>query len=202
MTDTDALLPCPFCGHPPIYRQMPNDGRWIIDCNTVTCIRPTTGICKSEAEAITRWNARPSTPPSDDALVESVAMALFDDHWLDDLDLTPCHWLDAAPQERLAWEYTARAVIPIAQAPILAQLADNERCIAELVATAETLASHCRKELTEREATIAHMAEALGQVAGKNDLSAAPDDEIEAYARMALYECELITRAALGESKP
>lgn len=38
---------------------------------------------------------------------------------------------------------------------------------------------------------------ALGSIAAKNDLSQAQDDEVEAYARAALYDCELIARAAL-----
>lgn len=41
--------------------------------------------------------------------------------------------------------------------------------------------------------------EALGQIAGKNDLSGVPYDDLEAAARGALYECELIARAALQE---
>lgn len=52
------LSPCPFCGHPPVLRPIKNDGRWIADCNTVTCIRPTTGLCRTEAEAVTAWNTR------------------------------------------------------------------------------------------------------------------------------------------------
>ncbi len=50
--------PCPFCGHPPCHRQIPNDGRWLTDCNTVSCIRPSTGIRRTEAEAIAAWNQR------------------------------------------------------------------------------------------------------------------------------------------------
>jgi Lar family restriction alleviation protein len=55
------LKPCPFCGHPPVHRQIQNDGRWLIDCNTVNCVRPTTGKRRREAEAIEAWNARPSS---------------------------------------------------------------------------------------------------------------------------------------------
>lgn len=43
--------------------------------------------------------------------------------------------------------------------------------------------------------------EALAQVAGKNDLSGTPDDELEAAARNALYDCELIALAALKENR-
>ena len=53
--------------------------------------------------------------------------------------------------------------------------------------------------ITTQAARIAELEEALGQIAGKNDLSAAADDEVEAYARSALYECELIARAALAQ---
>jgi len=42
------------------------------------------------------------------------------------------------------------------------------------------------------------MREALEKIAAKNDLSQAADDEIEVYARSALYECELIARQALA----
>ena len=53
-----ALKPCPFCGHPPVLRPIKNDGRWIADCNTVTCIRPTTGLRRNKSEAIAAWNTR------------------------------------------------------------------------------------------------------------------------------------------------
>lgn len=45
---------------------------------------------------------------------------------------------------------------------------------------------------------------ALGQIAGKNDLSGVADDMVETAARNALYECELIARAALAvhEQRP
>ena len=42
------------------------------------------------------------------------------------------------------------------------------------------------------------LCDALERIAGKNDLSGVPDDEVEAAARNALYECELIARAALS----
>lgn len=42
------------------------------------------------------------------------------------------------------------------------------------------------------------LVEALRQIAALNDLEDAPHDAIEAYARNALYECELIARAALA----
>ena len=109
----------------------------------------------------------------------------------------------------------AAAAVAEAQAPILAQLADNERCIAELVATAETLASHCRKELTEREATIAKLREIL-----TFDCTAFPAME-EAAIRwantiagprgkppmipdpvMILEMCEDVAKAAIGEFTP
>ena len=59
MTDNLAALKlCPFCGHAPVHQQKPNDGRWIADCHTVTCIRPTTGFRHTEAESIAAWNTR------------------------------------------------------------------------------------------------------------------------------------------------
>lgn len=58
--DKVELKPCPFCGHPPVHRQIKNDGRWTTDCNTVTCIRPTTGICQTEVGATSAWNTRSS----------------------------------------------------------------------------------------------------------------------------------------------
>ena len=42
------------------------------------------------------------------------------------------------------------------------------------------------------------LCDALERIAGKNDLSGVPDDEVESAARNALYECELIARAALS----
>ena len=48
----------------------------------------------------------------------------------------------------------------------------------------------------------AELVEALARIAGLNDLSAAPDDEVESYARGALYECELIARRILSELRP
>lgn len=46
------------------------------------------------------------------------------------------------------------------------------------------------------------LAAALERIAGKNDLSGIPDDEVEAAARHALYECELIAREALTSQPP
>lgn len=57
-TSLAALKPCPFCGHPPVLRPIKNDGRWIADCNTVTCIRPTTGLRRNKSEAIAAWDPR------------------------------------------------------------------------------------------------------------------------------------------------
>ena len=53
-----------------------------------------------------------------------------------------------------------------------------------------------------RSSEIERLRQALGTIAGKNDLSGVEDSEIESAARNALYECELIARAALtnGES--
>lgn len=45
---------------------------------------------------------------------------------------------------------------------------------------------------------VERLREALGEIASKNDLSSFPDDEVEAAARGALYDCELIARAALS----
>lgn len=57
------------------------------------------------------------------------------------------------------------------------------------------------KQLTadvERQAAeIERLRAALGQIAGKNDLSGVADDMVETAARNALYECELIARDAL-----
>jgi hypothetical protein len=52
------LLRCPFCGHLPFHRQLVNDGRWETSCQTATCIRPGTGIRRTETEAIAAWNTR------------------------------------------------------------------------------------------------------------------------------------------------
>jgi hypothetical protein len=66
------LKPCPFCGHPPVFRQIPNDGRWTVDCHTVTCVRPSTGILRSREKVLAAWNTR--TPSAliaaGDALME------------------------------------------------------------------------------------------------------------------------------------
>lgn len=55
-----GLLPCPFCGHEPVRRQIPNDGAWEIACQTVTCIRPKFGPAHiyPKERAITAWNTR------------------------------------------------------------------------------------------------------------------------------------------------
>lgn len=57
-------------------------------------------------------------------------------------------------------------------------------------------------EVEALRARVAELEGALCRVAGKNDLSSAPDDELEAYARAALHECELIAREALEEQQP
>ena len=50
-------------------------------------------------------------------------------------------------------------------------------------------------------AMVEKLREALADIAALNDLSEAPEDEIEAYARGNLHECELLARAALQESE-
>lgn len=62
---------CPFCGKEGLLRQIKNDGRWIVDCNTVVCIRPTTGPMRSREKAIAAWNRRVPTAPT--TAVEPVA---------------------------------------------------------------------------------------------------------------------------------
>lgn len=79
---TDELKPCPFCGHFPFHRQLVNDGRWETACQTVSCMRPGTGIRRSEAEAIAAWNTRSLEPEAADrrvseAEVEKLASALL-----------------------------------------------------------------------------------------------------------------------------
>ena len=49
-------------------------------------------------------------------------------------------------------------------------------------------------------ARIRELEGALGQIVSKNDLSGVPDGEVEAAAGSALYECELIARAALKDA--
>lgn len=61
MIDLEELerpLPCPFCKRPPSHRQKPNDGRWLTDCNTVSCIRPSTGLQQTKAKALRLWNTQ------------------------------------------------------------------------------------------------------------------------------------------------
>ncbi len=50
-------------------------------------------------------------------------------------------------------------------------------------------------------AMVEKLREGLADIAALNDLSEAPEDEIEAYARGNLHECELLARATLQESE-
>jgi len=55
-----------------------NDGRWETSCQTATCIRPGTGIRRSEAEAIAAWNTRLAPHNTEaDALREALAAFLI-----------------------------------------------------------------------------------------------------------------------------
>ena len=74
-----ALKPCPFCGHPPVHRQIPNDGRWVTGCHSEACIRPSTGICPTEIVAVIIWNKRapqPAPEPPSADLVKVAARAI------------------------------------------------------------------------------------------------------------------------------
>lgn len=71
MTDTDALLPCPFCGSGESRRTMnasfsgveaiDQDGIAWVQCGTCTCEGPTH---VTSAAAIAAWNRRPSPATS------------------------------------------------------------------------------------------------------------------------------------------
>ena len=65
------LKPCPFCGHEPFKRQIINDGRWAIDCQTVSCVRPGTDLTRDEAKAIAAWNTRHAEAAQLEALREA-----------------------------------------------------------------------------------------------------------------------------------
>lgn len=87
------LSPCPFCGHPPVLRPIKNDGRWIADCNTVTCIRPTTGLRRNKSEAIAAWNPRATEAEATELREEIARLRALLENVTDRLE-----WLVAACQ--------------------------------------------------------------------------------------------------------
>ncbi len=131
--NTDALLPCECGGQAEMYLSSDGEATWA----KCTQCGHEGGVSLSETEAIAAWNTRPSPPASDDALVEEVARVMHPKIWevhddiyarKDDHGDTEWYqkWCDASKRDGGVWwqsKELARAIIPIAQAPVLAQLA-------------------------------------------------------------------------------
>ncbi len=112
--NTDALLPCPRCGNTTRTKcGKPNN--YCVKCDDQTSY----DYCKPRAQ-----------PASDDALVEEVAVALLSSHFVAN-GMEAQTELGAFDQQ---YRRDARVAIPIAQAPILAQLAKAQATIARLIA--------------------------------------------------------------------
>lgn len=75
-TEPVDLLPCPFCGHAPFARQIINDGRWAIDCQTANCVRPGTDLTRDKRKAIAAWNTRTAAEAASRQEVERLREAL------------------------------------------------------------------------------------------------------------------------------
>lgn len=56
-----ALKPCPFCGNTRPFWDYSGPTYWQVCCNEWGC-QASTLLADSEAEAIARWNRRPSQP--------------------------------------------------------------------------------------------------------------------------------------------
>lgn len=63
----------------------------------------------------------------------------------------------------------------------------------------QAFAAHRLQAEATQAAEIERLHDALARIAGKNDLSGVAEEDVEAAARGAMYECELIARAALSE---
>ncbi len=117
----DALLPCPFC----------KGWAWIQDSGSgeywVTC-RKCGGSSSWEvtpAAAMLTWNTRPQPPAPQDDLVEAVVWTILSElHTNMPEDDRPVSWSDLSDEQAERMKRTARAVIPIAQAPTIAERDD------------------------------------------------------------------------------
>lgn len=67
---SEKLKTCPFCGHAPVFRQIPNDGRWELGCHTINCIRPKCVESRDKGHLISAWNRRASTQSTNSDLAD------------------------------------------------------------------------------------------------------------------------------------
>lgn len=104
------LLPCPFCGGPPVLRAPDNDCAWnFVCCETEGCPAHPAARGDDADDAVRQWNRR-ATEPTDDAEVALCIGKLRSlVRWADDRSLDAANAITnaAALIERLARERPA-----------------------------------------------------------------------------------------------
>jgi len=86
-SNTDTLLPCPFCGNRAFSYAM--DGGYVAECEGCAC---RTSICDSRGVEAETWNTRPTTDVSTDVLVALIE-ALDPHRYIEGIGSQK--WLDA-----------------------------------------------------------------------------------------------------------